>query len=74
MKHNKETAYLEVNLDDQTTSQLVEVVNTDKTKTLNKKKKFSSVVQIPPDMVYDNKDVVSVEIHQLNSVAAPFLE
>ncbi|KAH0743958.1 hypothetical protein KY290_031951 [Solanum tuberosum] len=72
VKHNKETTYLEVKLDDHITSQLVEVVNSVKTKNLNKKKKFSSVVQIPPDIVFDNKDSVSVEIHQLNSLAAPF--
>ncbi|KAH0679898.1 hypothetical protein KY284_020983 [Solanum tuberosum] len=40
VKHNKETGYLEVKLDDQITSQLVEVVNSEKTKNLNKKKKW----------------------------------
>ncbi|KAK4723416.1 hypothetical protein R3W88_026195 [Solanum pinnatisectum] len=72
VKHNKETAYLKVKLDDQITSQLVEVVNSEKTKTLNKKKKFPSIVQIPPYIVFDNKDSVSVVIHQLNSSTAPF--
>uniref|UniRef100_M1DDB0 Uncharacterized protein n=1 Tax=Solanum tuberosum TaxID=4113 RepID=M1DDB0_SOLTU len=72
VKHNKETAYLEVKLDDQITSQLVEVVNSEKIKTLNKKNKCSSIVQIPPNIVFDNKDSVSVEIHQLNSSTAPF--